>query len=66
MLGDDLLKDTLDYIWYSSDSLQVNAVLEMVDEDLIEPYHACPNQVFPSDHLSLKAYFRFPERTESA
>ncbi|XP_028408034.1 glucose-repressible alcohol dehydrogenase transcriptional effector-like isoform X2 [Dendronephthya gigantea] len=62
-LGSKFLIDTLDYIWYSSKSLQVNAVLEMVKEGLIKPYCACPNEVFPSDHLSLKAFLQFPERT---
>ena len=66
ILGSEMLRDTLDYIWYSADSLQVNGVLEMVHEDLIKPHHACPNRVFPSDHLSLKAYFQFSEKAESA
>ncbi|CAB4002495.1 Hypothetical predicted protein, partial [Paramuricea clavata] len=66
MLGSEFMRDTLDYIWYSSDCLQVNGALEMVNEDLIKPHHACPNHVFPSDHLSLKACFQFPEKPESA
>jgi mRNA deadenylase 3'-5' endonuclease subunit Ccr4 len=48
-------------MWYSSENLHVNGVLEMVNEELITPHHACPNRVFPSDHLSLKACFQFPE-----
>ena len=59
LFGFDIMKDTLDYIWYSSDILQVNAVLEMVEEEVIMPLKACPNEFFPSDHLSLKAYFQF-------
>lgn len=51
--------DTLDYIWFSSDLLRANAVLEIVDEELIKPFCACPNMHFPSDHLSLKAVFQF-------
>ncbi|XP_033638950.1 CCR4-NOT transcription complex subunit 6-like [Asterias rubens] len=50
---------TLDYIWFSSDVLQCNGVLKMVDEHLITPFATCPNPSFPSDHLLLKARFDF-------
>lgn len=59
LFGFDIMKDTLDYIWYSSNTLQANAVLEMVKEEVIKPFKACPNKFFPSDHLSLKACFQF-------
>ena len=61
-----MMKDTLDYIWFSSDLLQANAVLEMVDEEMIKPFHACPNKYFPSDHLPLKAFFQFMDNVDSA
>jgi mRNA deadenylase 3'-5' endonuclease subunit Ccr4 len=61
-----MMIDTLDYIWFSSDLLQANAVLEMVNEDLIKPLHACPNRFFPSDHLPLKACFQFMDNVDSA
>lgn len=38
----------------------------MVKESLIKPYFACPNEVFPSDHLSLKAFLQFPEKTNKS
>ncbi|XP_071495606.1 uncharacterized protein [Diadema antillarum] len=50
---------TLDYIWYSSDTLCCLGVQEVVDQELIKPFWACPNQVFPSDHLLMKASFSF-------
>ena len=59
VFGFDIMKGTLDYIWYSSDTLQVNAVLEPVKEEVIKPLIACPNKYFPSDHLSIKACFGF-------
>ena len=54
---------TLDYIWFSSDTMNVTAVLETVGESAITPYVGLPNKAFPSDHLSLKAYFQFKEST---
>ncbi|XP_028407906.1 glucose-repressible alcohol dehydrogenase transcriptional effector-like [Dendronephthya gigantea] len=66
VFGFDMMKDTLDYVWFSSDSLQANAVLEMVDEEVIQPFRACPNRYFPSDHLPLKAYFQFIDNVDSA
>ncbi|XP_038077563.1 CCR4-Not complex 3'-5'-exoribonuclease subunit Ccr4-like isoform X2 [Patiria miniata] len=57
--GSEKYVSALDYVWYSSDSLHCEAVLKMIDEDLILPLHACPNAVFPSDHLPIKAKFAF-------
>ena len=59
LYGFDVMKGTLDYIWYSSGTLNVNAVLQHVKEDVITPLVACPNKYFPSDHLSMKACFGF-------
>jgi mRNA deadenylase 3'-5' endonuclease subunit Ccr4 len=47
----------LDYIWFSSVSLDVLGVLKVVDRELIES--GIPTAVFPSDHLSIKARFAF-------
>lgn len=66
VFGFEKMIDTLDYIWFSSELLQANAVLEMVDEELIEPLKACPNRYFPSDHLPLKAHFQFTDNLDSA
>ncbi|XP_066264484.1 uncharacterized protein [Branchiostoma lanceolatum] len=58
----DSFVECLDYIWYSSDSLRVTEVLDMVPESAITPLTACPNRVFPSDHLSLKAVFHLTDQ----
>lgn len=50
---------TLDFIWFDSRTLEVTAALETVPPSDIEPYTGLPNKYFPSDHLSLKAYFKF-------
>ncbi|XP_063964250.1 uncharacterized protein LOC129275081 isoform X1 [Lytechinus pictus] len=50
---------TLDYIWYSSEKLRCLGVEEVVGKEVIAPYWACPNQIFPSDHLLVKARFVF-------
>lgn len=50
---------TLDYIWFDSTSLKVTAALETVSKEAIEPYEGLPNQYFSSDHLPLKAHFKF-------
>ena len=42
-----------------SRTLEVTAALETVPPSDIEPYTGLPNKYFPSDHLSLKAYFKF-------
>jgi len=47
----------VDYIWFSSVSLDVLGVLKVVDPQLIEP--GLPTDVFPSDHVSIKAGFAF-------
>ena len=45
----------LDYIWYTKDMLEANCVLDTT----IKPTSRIPNNVFPSDHLSLKSTFSF-------
>ncbi|KAL9959572.1 hypothetical protein ACROYT_G032903 [Oculina patagonica] len=50
---------TLDYIWFDSINLEATAALETVTPAVITPYTGLPNEFFPSDHLSLKAYFKF-------
>eukprot|EP00058_Branchiostoma_floridae_P000818 XP_002586306.1 hypothetical protein BRAFLDRAFT_109077 [Branchiostoma floridae] len=55
---DGAFVECLDYIWYSSDSVRVTEVLDTVPESAITPLTGCPNRVFPSDHLSLKAVFQ--------
>lgn len=50
-------KDILDYIWYSSNSLQVSALLGEVDKDYLQRVPGFPNFHFPSDHVALFAEF---------
>jgi len=50
---------TLDYIWYDSVNLEATAALETVTPAMITPYTGLPNECFSSDHLSLKACFKF-------
>jgi len=45
----------LDYIWYNSSTLEANCVLDTIGT----PSSRIPNEVFPSDHLSLKTTFSF-------
>nr|XP_057924596.1 nocturnin-like isoform X1 [Doryrhamphus excisus] len=51
---------TLDYIWYTQDSLKVDAVLDLPSEDDIGP-NRLPSFSYPSDHLSLVCDFSFKE-----
>ncbi|XP_072240298.1 nocturnin-like isoform X2 [Leuresthes tenuis] len=52
---------TLDYIWYTKDTLRVDAVLDMPTEEQIGP-NRLPSLSYPSDHLSLVCDFSFKER----
>jgi len=52
--GQCLLDTCLDYIWFTSTTLEVVSVL-----DTATPTRYLPDQVFPSDHLSLKSSYRF-------
>ena len=47
----------VDYIWYSTGTLKVSGVLKAPAAKHIEG--GIPNDVFPSDHLSLKAILAF-------
>ncbi|XP_034395648.1 nocturnin-like isoform X1 [Cyclopterus lumpus] len=49
---------TLDYIWYSQDTLRVDRVLDMPTEEQIGP-NRLPSFSYPSDHLSLVCDFSF-------
>eukprot|EP01116_Phalansterium_solitarium_P012147 TRINITY_DN2817_c0_g1_i2.p1 TRINITY_DN2817_c0_g1~~TRINITY_DN2817_c0_g1_i2.p1 ORF type:complete len:455 (+),score=142.97 TRINITY_DN2817_c0_g1_i2:292-1656(+) len=50
-----------DYIWFTSDALEVTSILDFPPANNIRRYVGCPNAVFPSDHLSLKTGFRFAQ-----
>ncbi|CCL99643.1 uncharacterized protein FIBRA_01663 [Fibroporia radiculosa] len=48
----------IDYIWYSTANLSVNAVLGEVDKSYLEKVVGFPNPHFPSDHLCIVSEFR--------
>ncbi len=54
----------LDYIWYSTNALQIRELLGNVDEEYLQRVPGFPNHWFPSDHLSLKADFSVKQRKE--
>ncbi|KAF2459685.1 Endonuclease/exonuclease/phosphatase [Lineolata rhizophorae] len=47
----------IDYIWYSTNSLQVTGLLGEVDPEYLKRVPGFPNWHFPSDHLALMAEF---------
>lgn len=54
----------LDYIWYSTNSLQTRGVLGDVDQEYLRKVPGFPNHHFPSDHLPLRAEFSVKLRKE--
>merc|ERR1711953_1233777 len=52
-------KGTLDYIWYTSDSLSVLAISQVDEESQLTQETALPSSTRPSDHVSLVATFKF-------
>lgn len=55
----------IDYIWYSTNSLEVTALLGPVDPEYMERVPGFPNYHFPSDHISLLAEFAVKARKET-
>ncbi|CAA0829917.1 Carbon catabolite repressor protein 4 homolog 1 [Striga hermonthica] len=49
---------THDYIFYSADSLTVESLLELLDEDSLRKDTALPSPEWSSDHIALLAEFR--------
>jgi CCR4-NOT transcription complex subunit 6 len=47
----------IDHIWYSTNTLELTALLGPVDPDYMKLVPGFPNYHFPSDHLSLLAEF---------
>ncbi|KAI9829242.1 MAG: Glucose-repressible alcohol dehydrogenase transcriptional effector [Sarea resinae] len=56
--------DVIDYIWYSTNSLQVTGLLGEVDKEYLQRVPGFPNYHFPSDHLALLAEFMVKGRKE--
>ncbi|KAI3694576.1 hypothetical protein L1987_77543 [Smallanthus sonchifolius] len=54
---------TLDYIFYSADSLTVESLLELLDEDSLRKDTALPSPEWSSDHIALLAEFRCKPHT---
>nr|GEV66607.1 carbon catabolite repressor protein 4 homolog 1-like [Tanacetum cinerariifolium] len=54
---------TLDYIFYSADTLTVESLLELLDEDSLRKDTALPSPEWSSDHIALLAEFRCKPRT---
>ncbi|KAI9668695.1 MAG: Glucose-repressible alcohol dehydrogenase transcriptional effector [Trizodia sp. TS-e1964] len=54
----------IDYIWYSTNALQVIGLLGEVDKDYLKRVPGFPNYHFPSDHLALFARFSLKGRKE--
>ncbi|KAJ3337418.1 Glucose-repressible alcohol dehydrogenase transcriptional effector [Gonapodya sp. JEL0774] len=52
-------KDAIDYIWYTSSSLQVAGVLGNVDPAYVDRCVGFPNWHHPSDHIPVLAEFRW-------
>lgn len=53
---------TLDYIFYTADSLTVEALLELLDEESLRKDTALPSPEWSSDHIALLAEFRCKPR----
>ncbi|KAL3623796.1 Carbon catabolite repressor protein 4 1 [Castilleja foliolosa] len=54
---------THDYIFYSADTLTVESLLELLDEDSLRKDTALPSPEWSSDHIALFAEFRCMPRT---
>jgi len=52
-------KGTLDYIWFTADSLAVLAISQVDDESQLTQETALPSSTRPSDHVSLVSTFMF-------
>lgn len=43
----------IDYIFYQSDRLEVEQIVELPTDEELDEYEAIPSLVFPSDHIAL-------------
>lgn len=57
-------RQVIDYIWYSTTTLQVAGLLGQVDPTYMSRVPGFPNYHFPSDHLLLMAEYAVKERKE--
>ncbi|KFK35106.1 hypothetical protein AALP_AA5G236700 [Arabis alpina] len=54
---------TLDYIFYTADTLAVESLLELLDEESLRKDTALPSPEWSSDHIALLAEFRCMPKT---
>ncbi|KAF2835829.1 hypothetical protein M501DRAFT_941219 [Patellaria atrata CBS 101060] len=54
----------IDYIWYSTNALNVTGLLGEIDKEYLQRVPGFPNYHFPSDHLALQAQFSVKGRKE--
>ncbi|CAA7054199.1 unnamed protein product [Microthlaspi erraticum] len=54
---------TLDYIFYTADTLTVESLLELLDEESLRKDTALPSPEWSSDHIALMAEFRCVPKT---
>ena len=57
-------KEVLEYIWYSTNTLQITGLLGDIDKDYIQRVPGFPHFHFPSDHLPLLVEFLVKPRKE--
>ena len=57
-------RQVIDYVWYSTTTLQVAGLLGEVDPEYMKRVPGFPNHHFPSDHLLLMAEYSVKERKE--
>jgi CCR4-NOT transcription complex subunit 6 len=57
-------RQVIDYIWFSTNTLQVTGLLGQVDPQYMSRVPGFPNYHFPSDHLLLMAEYSVKERKE--
>lgn len=53
------MKAAVDYVFFSSNCLDNVGVLGLPSDEAITQTGGIPNEVFPSDHVSIKAVFSF-------
>ncbi|KAK5685909.1 Glucose-repressible alcohol dehydrogenase transcriptional effector [Elasticomyces elasticus] len=58
-------REVIDYAWYSTNSLQVSALLGEVDPEYMRTVPGFPNWQHPSDHLALYVEFQVKGRKEA-
>uniref|UniRef100_A0A0L0P344 CCR4-Not complex 3'-5'-exoribonuclease subunit Ccr4 n=1 Tax=Candidozyma auris TaxID=498019 RepID=A0A0L0P344_CANAR len=58
--------DVIDYIWYTTSTLQVQGLLGKADEEYMSHHIGIPNAHFASDHIPLVTKFKLRKKGASA